>query len=188
VHNPRNQPNTNRIPKSTDTQQHSKHPKNEPHNTPARPGTTPPHHPTRTPRRHPKTPAPHTPPTTTPGTCHHRRSNTKHQIHPHQPNTPHTDIHHPTRSKGRVITPGQKRKTSIQTCAEESRHRRQLSTTKVKPPGGNSCTRTSLPTPVTIVRKNLGSPSTWTTEFIVTPRWRGTRRKTTSPPCTCAPG
>src|SRR3972149_3638281 len=88
-----------------------------PHDPAPPPHTTQPEPP---PRRHPKTPAPHTPPTTTPGTCHHRRSNTKHQIHPHQPNTPHTDIHHPTRSKGRVITPGQKRKTNHPTSRRET--------------------------------------------------------------------
>ncbi len=65
---------------------------NEPSQHPARPGTTPPHHPTRTPRRRP------TPPTTTPGTCHHHRSNpktptpnpptpTKHTPHRHPPPT-----------------------------------------------------------------------------------------------------
>lgn len=39
VHNPRNPTNINRIPKPTDTQQHSKTLENEPHNTPTRPGT-----------------------------------------------------------------------------------------------------------------------------------------------------
>ncbi|MFK4363237.1 hypothetical protein ABH939_006778, partial [Rhodococcus sp. 27YEA6] len=52
VHNPRNQPNTNRIPKTTDNQQHSKTPKRAPHNTP-HPTPTPlkPEHPAGTQKR-----------------------------------------------------------------------------------------------------------------------------------------
>ncbi|SCC67024.1 hypothetical protein GA0061093_12194, partial [Rhodococcus qingshengii] len=83
-----------------------------------------PQHPTQTPRPHPKTPAPHTPPTTTPGTCHHRRST------PKTPNPPtptkHTPHRHPppNTNRGGVITAVQHHKTSTPPTHRERETRR----------------------------------------------------------------